>query len=157
MSGTDIGIQVFKVLSPVLVAVVTWVAAKLAQLLDARVKNEYLRGVLVRLDDAVVSVVREVNQVTVEAIKSASVDGRLPAGARESIKNAALNAVKSHLGTQGLEDLGRILGLDSPAVDRLIGTRIEATVHSLKAQTNHVSNTSSAGVEVPGNAGPFPK
>ena len=103
------------------------------------------------------SVVREVNQVTVEAIKSASVDGRLPPGARETIKSAALNAVKSHLGAQGISELGRVLGLDSPAVDRLIGTRIEATVHSLKAQTNNVSNTSSAGVEVPGDAGPFPK
>lgn len=155
MSGTDIGIQLFKVLSPVLMAVITWVGAKLAQLLSARVKNEYLRGVLVRLDDAVVSVVREVNQVTVEAIKSASVDGRLPAGARETIKNAALNAIKSHLGADGLEELGRVLGLDGPAVDRLIGTRIEATVHSLKAQTS--SNGTSPGVEVPGDAGPFPK
>jgi hypothetical protein len=157
MSGTDIGIQVFKVLSPVLMAVVAWVGAKLAQLLDARVKNEYLHGVLVRLDDAVVSVVREVNQVTVEAIKSASVDGRLPSGARETIKNAAMSAIKAHLGVQGLSELGRVLGLDSPAVDRLIGTRIEATVHSLKAQTNSVSNTSSPGVEVPGDAGPFPR
>jgi len=157
MSATEIGIQVFKVLSPVLIAVVTWVAANLAKLLEARVKNEYLRGVLVRLDDTVVSVVREVNQVTVEAIKSASIDGRLPAGARDTIKNAAVNAIKAHLGSQGLEDLARVLGLDSPAVDRLIGTRIEATVHTLKAQASNSNSTSSAGVEVPGDAGPFPK
>jgi len=155
MSGTDLGIQLFKVLSPVLMAVITWVGAKLAQLLSARVKNEYLRGVLVRLDDAVVSVVREINQVTVEAIKSASVDGRLPAGARDTIKNAALNAIKSHLGAEGLEELGRVLGLDGPAVDRMIGTRIEATVHSLKTQ--RTSNGTSPGVEVPGDIGPFPK
>jgi hypothetical protein len=154
MSGTEIGIEVFKVLSPVLMAVVTWVGAKLAQLLGARVKNEYLRGVLVRLDDTVVSVVREVNQVTVETIKSASVNGRLPPGARDAIKNAAINSVKAHLGIRGLSELGRVLGLDGSAVDRLIGTRIEATVHSIKAQA---SNTGTPGVEVPGDAGPFPK
>jgi hypothetical protein len=142
----------------VLMAAITWVAAKLAQLLSARVKNEYLRGVLVRLDDAVVSVVREVNQVTVEAIKNASVDGRLPQGARDAIKNAAMNTVKAHLGAKGLTELAQVLGLDSPAVDRLIGTRIEATVHSLKAQTSSASTiTSPAGVEVPGDVGPLPR
>jgi hypothetical protein len=154
MSGVEVGVVVFKILSPILMAVVTWAGAKLALLLDARIKNEYLHGVLVRLDHHVVSVVREVNQVTVEAIKNASVDGRIPPGARETIKNAALGAVKAHLGVEGLAELGRVLGLDSPAVDRLIGTRIEATVHELKEKT---PNGGASGVEVPGDAGPLTK
>lgn len=155
MSGADIGVQVFQVLSPVVLAVVTWVAAKLAQLINARVKNEYLRGVLVRLDDAVLSVVREINQVTVEAIKSTSVDGRLPPGARETIKTAALNAVKAHLGVKGVAEVARVLGLDGPAVDRLIGTRIEATVNDLKMQ-KRVLNGVNAHASIPGDAVPFP-
>jgi hypothetical protein len=155
MSGADIGVQVFQVLSPVVLAVVTWVAAKLAQLINARVKNEYLRGVLVRLDDAVLSVVREINQVTVEAIKSSSVDGRLPPGARETIKTAALNAVKAHLGAKGIAEVARVLGLDGPAVDRLIGTRIEATVNDLKMQKRVLNGVNAHG-SIPGDAVPFP-
>jgi uncharacterized protein YidB (DUF937 family) len=155
MSGSEIAVQAFRVLSPVLLAAVTWVAAKLAQFINARVQNEYLRGVLVRLDDAVLSVVREVNQVTVDAIKSASIDGRLPAGTRESIKAAAINAVKSHLGAKGLSELARVLGLDNGAVDRLLSTRIEAAVHDIKAQqkkvTNGVNHTA-----IPGDIAPFP-
>jgi hypothetical protein len=134
MDKTDIAFAVFKALSPVLLAAVTWVAAKLGQWINARVQNEYLRGVLVRLDDAVLGVVREVHQVTVDALKAATVDGRLPPAARDSVKQAALNAIKSHLGARGVKDLARVLGLNPESVDRLIGTKIEAAVHDLKTQ-----------------------
>lgn len=155
MKGAEIGVQIYQVLAPVLMAVVTWVAAKLAQLINARVKNEYLRGVLIRLDDTVASVVREVNQVTVESIKSSSADGRLTASARDVIKNAALQTVKAHLGAKGIAELSQILGLDGSAIDRLIGTRIEATVHDLKAQArvpNGVNKPAEASTEL----APFP-
>lgn len=155
MKGAEMGIQIYQVLAPVLMAVVTWVAAKLAQLINARVKNEYLRGVLLRLDDAVASVVREINQVTVASIKSSSADGRLTTSAREVIKNAALQTVKAHLGTKGIAELGRVLGLDTLVVDRLIGTRIEATVHDLKAQTR-VLNGVNTPTEAAADPAPFP-
>ena len=156
MDTTEIAAGIFKMLSPVLLAAMTWVAAKLAQLINARVKNEYLRGVLVRLDDAVLSVVREVHQVTVEALKNATVDGRLPPGARDTVKRAALGAIKSHLGVRGIAQLGKVLGLDGDAVDRLIGTKIEAAVLDLKAQRvlNGVNHHHPVGV--PGDVAPFP-
>lgn len=155
MKGAEMGIQIYQVLAPVLMAVVTWVAAKLAQLINARVKNEYLRGVLLRLDDAVASVVREINQVTVASIKSSSADGRLTTSASAVIKNAALQTVKAHLGTKGIAELGRVLGLDTSAVDRLIGTRIEATVHDLKAQTRVVNGVNTP-TEAAADPAPFP-
>ena len=155
MKGTDIALGVFQVLSPVLVAAFTWVAARLAQLINARVRNEYLRGVLARLDDAVVAVVREVHQVTVDALKASSVDGRLPPAARDTVKQAALNAIKSHLGVRGISELARVLGLDGPAVDRFIGTKIEAAVYDNKTQRklmNGVNHPPAAPVD----AVPFP-
>ena len=51
--GTTQGRKVLEILSPVLLAALTWAAAKLAQLIRAKVQNEYLKGVLVGLDDAV--------------------------------------------------------------------------------------------------------
>ncbi len=155
MKGTDIAVQVFQLLSPVLLAALTWMAAKVAQLINARVKNEYLRGVLVRLDDTVLAVVREVNQVTVDAIKAASVDGRLPPGAREAVKNAALTAIKSHLGPKGIAEIAKVLGLKTDGLDRLIGTKIEAAVHGLKTEQK-VLNGVNHHATSPVDAVPFP-
>ncbi len=132
MDYGELGLKVLQVLSPILLAALTWVAAKIAQYIQAKVKNEYLRGVLVRLDDAVLAAVREVQQVTVEAIKSASADGKLTAEERARVKQAAIDSVKSHLGTKGLGELAKILGLEGGAVEKLLSTRVEAAVHDLK-------------------------
>ena len=144
MQGTDIALGVFKVLSPVVLAAFTWVAAKWGQWINARVKNEYLRGVLARLDDTVLAVVREVHQVTVDALKAATVDGKLPLGARETVKQAAISAIKGHLGSKGLSDLASVLGLDGPGIDRLIGTKIEAAVHEVKLQQRMLNGVNHA-------------
>ena len=103
---------------------------------------------LVRLDDAVLAAVREVQQVTVETIKSASADGKLTAEERAQVKQAAIDAVKSHLGTKGLGELAKILGLEGGAIERLLSTRVEAAVHDLRvARTNGVHGT--AGEQLP--------
>ena len=132
MDYGELGLKVLQVLSPILLAALTWVAAKVAQYIQAKVKNEYLRGVLVRLDDAVLAAVREVQQVTVEAIKSASADGKLTAEERARVKQAAIDSVKSHLGMKGIAELAKILGLESGAVEKLLSPRVEAAVHDLK-------------------------
>lgn len=155
MDGTNIALWLFKVLSPVLLAVVTWLGAKSAQWLSARIKNEYLRSVLVRLDDAVVSVVRELHQVTVDALKASSPDGKLTAGTRETVKRAALDAIKSHLGVGGLNEVARVLGLKTDAVDRLINTKIEAAVHDIKTQQK-VMNGVNHPASIPVDIVPFP-
>jgi len=147
MDYGELGLKVLQILSPILLAALTWVAAKVAQYIQAKVKNEYLRGVLVRLDDAVLAVVREVQQVTVEAIKSASADGKLTPDERTRVKQAAIDSVKSHLGMKGLGELAKILGLDSGAVERLLSTRVEAAVHDLKAsRANGAPATTEAAV-----------
>jgi hypothetical protein len=148
MDYGELGLKVLQILSPILLAALTWVAAKAAQYIQAKVKNEYLRGVLVRLDDAVLGAVREVQQVTVEALKSGSADGKLTPDERARVKQAAIDSVKSYLGMKGIAELAKILGLESGAVERLLSTRVEAAVHDLKAtRANGVSGT--AGAEVP--------
>lgn len=140
MEKADIGFKVLEILSPILLAALTWLAAKVAQFINAKVKNEYLRGALVRLDDAVLAAVREVQQVTVEAIKAASADGRLTAEERAQVKTKAIEAVKSHLGMKGLAELAKVLGLGGDAVEKMLSTRIEAAVHDLKrARINGVA------------------
>jgi hypothetical protein len=64
------------------------------------------------------------------------------------LKRSALTAIKQHLGARGIGELARVLGLDSESVDRMIGTRIEATVHDLK-QARVVNGVNKGG-------GPYP-
>ncbi len=154
MRGVDLSVQVFQFLSPLVLGAVTWLAARLAQYINARVKNEYLRGVLVRLDDTVASVVREIQQLSVDALKGSSSDGKVPVGAREALRNAAMVTIRSHLGTRGLADLARVLGLDNDAVNRFIGTKVEAAVHDLRTQQRLVNGVHAPG-SLPGGALPL--
>jgi hypothetical protein len=150
MDKAELGLKIVEVLSPVLLAALTWLAAKVAQLIHAKVKNEYLRGVLFRLDDAVLAAVREVHQVTVEELKARSTDGKLTPEERARAKQVAIDAVKSHLGKRGVGELAKVLGLDNGGVDKLLSTRVEAAVHDLKrARANHVNGVSGPGAELP--------
>jgi hypothetical protein len=125
MNLSQIAVAALEIGSPLLVAILSWLATKLAQLVQARVKNEYLRGVLVRLDDAVLTVVREIQQVTVDTIKAATPNGKLTPDVQAMLKQSALTAIKQHLGPRGVKELARVLGIDGDGVDRLIGTRVE--------------------------------
>jgi hypothetical protein len=163
MSFEDIGLKALEILSPILLAALAWLASKAAALITAKVQNEYLRGVLVRVDDAVYAAVRELQQVTVEAIKAASADGTLTPEEREKVKQAALDSVKSHLGMKGLVELARVLGLSDGAVEKLLSTRIEAAVFDMKASRPTASDAPLVAPTAPavasgvatGAAGPF--
>lgn len=132
MDWNEIGWKVFQALSPLLLAALTWAAAKAAQLINAKVRGEYLRGVLLRLDDAVLAAVREVHQVTVEEFKAASADGRLTPEERARVKAKAIETVRTHLGTRGVAELAKVLGLDDGGLEKVLSTRIEAAVYDLK-------------------------
>lgn len=149
MDANTIGWKVFEVLSPVLLAGLSWLSVKAAQLITAKVKNEYLRGVLVRLDDAVFAGVREVQQVTVDSLKAASADGQLTPDERAKVKQAAIDSVKAHLGMKGIGEAAKVLGLEDGAIDKLLSTRVEAAVHDLRA------SRSTTGPGTAGDAVPF--
>jgi len=123
MDTGNIGLKVLEILSPLLLAALTWAAAKLAQLIRAKVQNEYLKGVLVRIDDAVFTAVKDLQQTVVEQIKAASADGKITDDEKKQIKDKALAAVKSHLGTKGLAEAAGILGLGGGALEGLLSSR----------------------------------
>lgn len=144
METEGIGLKVLEILSPVLLAALTWAAAKLAQLIRVKIKHEYLRGILIRLEDSVVTSVKELEQTVVEEIKSASADGKITPDEKKRIKEKALASVKSHLGTKGLAELATVLGLDGGAIDGFLSSRVEAAVHDLRraSTANGVDATS---------------
>ena len=133
-------------LSPVFLAVLSWLSLKVTQLVNAKVKNEHVSGVLRRLDDAVFVAVREVEQVAVAELKAASSDGLLSAEDRRRVKGAALNAARSYLGYKGLLEVGKVLGLKNGELERIVEARVEAAVYELRNGSARTAN----GVHAPG-------
>lgn len=147
MDTEGIGLKILEILSPVLLAALAWAAAKLAQLIRVKIKHEYLRGVLIRLEDAVVVSVKDLQQTVVEEIKAASADGKISDDEKKRIKEKALASVKSHLGTKGLSELATVLGLDGGAIDGFLSSRVEAAVHDLRRAT--ANGVESGGARLP--------
>lgn len=127
--------QLFQVCSPALLALIGWLSLKLADLIKAKTDNAYVQGVLLRLNDAVWTAVREVEQTMVGALKATNTDGsgKLTETSQANAKTAAINTIKEHLGPKGLAELGDIIGVAGPALDQFLGKRVEAVVNAAKA------------------------
>jgi hypothetical protein len=65
--------------------------------------------------------------------------------------------VKSYLGMKGLAEIGTILGLSPEGLAGVLGTRIEAAVHDVRAVTNAIASKVPAPVAAAlgGSAGPL--
>jgi hypothetical protein len=124
--------QTLVVLSPVILAGVAWVGKKLIDLINAKVKNEYLRGALARLDAHVFDVVKELQQVEVAQLKEALADGVLSPEEKARLKKTALDKLKSYLGAKGLCELSEVLGFNEGALESFLGTKVESAVHDLR-------------------------
>lgn len=81
---------------------------------------------MTRLDDAVFAAGREVEQVHVSMVKTASEDSSLSAEERRQAKDSALQAARTYLGPRGLAELCKVLGMGKDDVDRVISTRVES-------------------------------
>ena len=157
MTALDLGLRILVLFSPILLAALAWASARLAQYITAHVKNTYLKNALVRLDDAVFSAVKELEQTVVAEAKATNSDGKLTAADRDRIKRAAMDKVKSYLGMKGLAEIGTILGLSPEGLAGVLGTRIEAAVHDVRAVTNAIASKVPAPVAAAlgGSAGPL--
>jgi hypothetical protein len=126
----SIAITGLQVLSPVILALLGLFAKKLLQLIDARVRNETMRGILERLDQTALAVVSEVQQTVVDHL-----DAKAPKDSLLQARNAALLNLRALLGTKGLDEMKRILGLSEQDVEKLLITQIESKVHLLKTKS----------------------
>ncbi|WP_233104165.1 hypothetical protein [Haliangium ochraceum] len=132
MDFSDIALTTLQFVSPVLLAALAWLSAKAASLIQGKVSNEYLRGVLVRLDEAVTTAVKDLQQTVVDEIKRASADGKLTSEEKKRIKQSAIDHVKSYLGPKGVRILAEVLGLDDDGLGGFLAARVEAAVHDLR-------------------------
>lgn len=125
----EIFLQILVFCAPALVALFGWGMLKLNQLIAAKVENENLRGVLMRLDDAVDTAVKSVFQTFVKGLKKHE---KFDEAAQKEAKEAALAEIKSYLGPKGLSLISKILGWKD--ADKELGAKVEAKVESVKKE-----------------------
>jgi hypothetical protein len=146
MNWRDIVILAAAVLSPALLLALSWTGARLTHLIGALARKERATGALLRLDQTVFAVVREIQQVTADPLRAAAPDGKLGTNVPSMLHRAAISRVRQHLGTRGVSELARVLGLDGDALDRLLATRVEAAVYELK-RPHELASTARRGVQ----------
>lgn len=116
-------------LLPLLLTVLSWAAYQAAAWIRAKVGNELAQRALLGLTNGAETVVAELAQTTVAALKEAAGDGKLTAEEVEDIRREALGKLKSYLGPKGLSLIMDMLGTkDAKTVDRFLLATIEAEV-----------------------------
>lgn len=131
----NLAAQLLVMFQPVLLAGLTWVAVHVALYIRAHTKNVLLAGIFTRVNDAVWTAVKEIQQTLVDGMQAALKDDGVISDAEWiAVKATALAKVKSYLGPVGLLALTKALGLQTSAeLDAWLGGKIEAAVHDLKA------------------------
>jgi hypothetical protein len=137
---------VFLVLVPFAATGIHWLGARAGELSHAKVKNERLRAALLRLEDAVVTAVKDVEQTLVVEYRELARDGKLSREDRRRLKETAVRKVKTFLGSAGLKELGNVLDVWELGVEDLIGAKVEATILDMKTATPSAAPTA---IDVP--------
>jgi len=121
---------------------VHWLGTRAGDLLQAKLQlaqtsaqSERLRAALLRLEDAVVTAVKDVEQTLVVEYRELARDGKLSREDRRRLKETAVRKVKTFLGSAGLKELGNVLDVWELSVEDLIGAKVEATILDMKTAT----------------------
>ncbi|MBL8968588.1 MAG: hypothetical protein JNG85_16400 [Spirochaetaceae bacterium] len=118
---------ILDILTPILVAALTYASARAVAFINAKVKSENLRTALLKVDEAVVTTVKALQQTTVTSLKDATKDGVFTAEEAAKVKAEAMQLVLSQLGS--LEAIGKQLGMaEVERIKALIDAKIEAAV-----------------------------
>lgn len=124
-------------LAPLVLALLGWLLTTLAMYVRQRtaaMKNQYLAGVLERLDDAVETAVREASQTLVDDMRKAAADGTISKDEAREARDHALGKLKAYMGPKGVAELGRVMALDVGGIDSYLAGKVEAKVNALKGE-----------------------
>lgn len=139
--GWDIFGTIYMLLSGLVVAGLSYGGKKLIELINAKIENETLAGILGRLVASVNDAVAMVNQTLKAEIEAAKTPGspggdRITQAEKEKMFNAVWEALKAEYGgIEGIFALLRRIGIgDDNAAKAKIDTMIEAAVHKQKLE-----------------------
>ena len=141
-SGWDMAGTIYLLIGGLVSSGFAWGAKRLLDLINAKISNELLRGILGRLSSSVVDAVAMVNQTVRKEIESAK-DPNSPGGTKITIQekkqlyNAVWDALKAEYGGwDGIFTLLRKIGFGQDAAKAKINTMIEAAVNGQKKSAN---------------------
>jgi len=124
---------ILKIVSPILLALLSWGSVKLTQLIKNKVKDEETKQVLLKLNDALFTAVKDVQQTIVSDLKAANVDGKLTGEEIQDVKSKAIEKAKSFLGSS-ISDMPGTLGMTQEEFEKYISSKLEAIVLDLKKE-----------------------
>ena len=118
------------------------------QLTQTSVQGERLRAALLRLEDAVVTAVKDIEQTLAAEYRALASDGKLSREDRRRLKEIAVRRVKTFLGSTGLKELGSVLDVWELSVEDLIGAKVEATILDMKQGATPATQSEETAPEV---------
>ena len=120
--------QVMALVATVIAALIAW----LMTTIRSKVQNEYVRGSMLRLTDAVENAVRAVGYRIATDIREASSDGTITSEEATFLREKAFEYVKLYLGENGTKEAEKIVGADE--LKSLVFAMVEAQLHKRDGQ-----------------------
>ncbi len=131
--SAELALQIAEVMLPVLVALLGFVSVKFTSWIKAKTKNEMVGGMLTRLVESSMRIVKGLEQSVVRKIK----EGRAPDSPggtklteeeQEEVAEEALISLHDYWGIKGCIEICSVLGLDKEEVTKLFKSHIESAV-----------------------------
>lgn len=129
MSLESILLPLILTVSAILSIGIVWAVKKWSLFVDAKVSNDFANGVLKRLGDLAAMVVKDLQQTVVDKLKA---EDKWTAKTAKDVKAMAMERIKLFMGTAGLAELIKVLGLEGDALEKLLSSAIEAAVKDIK-------------------------
>ena len=112
-------------------ALISLALAYFTKWIRTKTSNEYLCGVMERLEKLANMIVKDVQQTVADELKKASKDGKLSREEMNQTFDAAFDLLKKYLGPVGLAELIRIFGIEQ--TDDFLKSKIEEAVHDINS------------------------
>lgn len=137
MNWDDLAIPAIEILTPIITALLSWLAYRLAAWLKAKTQNEQLAALSLKLGDALATLVTEAEQTVVASIKRSKSPGsdggvRLTPDEAVGIRLAVVAKLRKQLGEAGLREIESVLGIPRETIPTFIESKIERAVFDLK-------------------------
>lgn len=135
---------VIDILDVLILALVSWLAARAATWIKAHTQNMRTQWIMLRLDNAARVAVNALEQTMVTAAKASAANGKLGPEMARNIKAAATELIKTQLGEKGIAELASIAGFNTTdELAQYISPHIEAAVGRLPSSSTIIAQTPS--------------
>ena len=132
----ELTVNLLQLLGAVAMPFLTWAAGRVATYFAAKTQSQQVGTAISSANDAVLTVVAELEQTMVATLKSKSGQGTLTAKDVDEVRAAALDKVMSYLGPNGVALISKALGIPNDKLGDWLQGKIQAAVYSMRPGAN---------------------